>query len=195
LSIFGNNFPSNPVVTVGAVHESVSSATSSEIDIMVAAITPGNYTVTVYNAGQTQSASLPNGFTIDGAGGTTTTTSAGGTTTTTAPGGTTTTTSGGATTTTIAGGTTTTAGATTTTTANPATTTTAAGATTTTAQVTTTTGPGGTIAGPGGITLAPVSGSDPIGAVTVGEWPAFTASQLISDNGGSAGSAVDGVDV
>ena len=83
----------------------------------------------------------------------------------------------------------------TTTTANPATTTTAAGATTTTAQVTTTTGPGGTIAGPGGMTLAPVSGSDPIGGVTVGEWPAFTASQLISDNGGSAGSAVDGVDV
>ena len=95
LSIFGNNFPSNPVVTVGAVHESVSNATSSEIDIMVAAITPGNYTVTVYNAAQTQSASLPNGLTIDGAGGTTTTTSAGGTTTTTAPGGTTTTTSGG----------------------------------------------------------------------------------------------------
>jgi serine protease len=195
LSIFGNNFPSNPVVTVGAVHESVSNATSSEIDIMVAAITPGNYTVTVYNAGQTQSASLPNGLTIDGAGGTTTTTSAGGTTTTTAPGGTTTTTSGGATTTTVAGGTTTTAGATTTTTANPAPTTTAAGATTTTAQVTTTTGLGGTIAGPGGMTLAPVSGSDPIGGVTVGEWPAFTASQLISDNGGSAGSAVDGVDV
>jgi subtilisin family serine protease len=195
LSIFGNNFPSNPVVTVGAVHESVSSATSSEIDIMVAAITPGNYTVTVYNAGQTQSASLPNGLTIDGAGGTTTTTSAGGTTTTTAPGATTTTTSGGATTTTIAGGTTTTAGAATTTTANPATTTTAAGVTTTTAQVTTTTGPGGTIAGPGGMTLAPVSGSNPIGGVTVGEWPAFTASQLISDNGGSAGSAVDGVDV
>jgi len=195
LSIFGNNFPSNPVVTVGAVNESVSNATSSEIDIMVAAITPGNYTVTVYNAGQTQSASLPNGLTIDGAGGTTTTTSAGGTTTTTAPGATTTTTSGGATTTTVAGGTTTTAGATTTTTANPATTTTATGATTTTAQATTTTGAGGTIAGPDGMTLAPVSGGDPIGGVTVGEWPAFTASQLISDNGGSAGSAVDGVDV
>jgi serine protease len=199
LSIFGNNFPANPIVTVGAVHESVSSATSSEIDIMVAAITPGNYTVTVYNAGQTQSASLPNGLTIDAAGGTTTTTSAGGTTTTTASGGTTTTTAAGAgtTTTTSAGGTTTTTspGGTTTTTANPATTTTAAGVTTTTAQVTTTTGPGGTIAGPDGMTLVPVAGSNPIGGVTVGEWPAFTASQVISDNGGSAGSAVDGVDV
>jgi subtilisin family serine protease len=199
LSIFGNNFPSNPVVTVGAVHESVSSATSSEIDIMVAAITPGNYTVTVYNAGQTQSASLPNGLTVDGSGGTTTTTSPGGTTTTTAQGGTTTTTAGGAatTTTTSAGGTTTTtaAGGTTTTTSNLATTTTAAGTTTTTAQVTTTTGPGGTIAGPDGMTLAPVSGSNPISGVTVGEWPAFTASQVISDNGGSAGSPVDGVDV
>jgi hypothetical protein len=199
LTIFGDNFPANPVVTVGAVHESVSSATSSEIDIMVAAITPGNYTVTVYNAGQTQSASLPNGLTIDGSGGTTTTTSAGGTTTTTAPGGATTTTAGGAgtTTTTSAGGSTTTtsAGGTTTTTANPATTTTAAGITTTTAQVTTTTGTGGTIAGPDGMTLAPVSGSNPIGGVTVGEWPAFTASQVVSDNGGPAGSAVDGVDV
>jgi subtilisin family serine protease len=172
LSIFGNNFPSNPVVTVGAVHESVSSASSTEIDIMVAAITPGNYTVTVYNATQSQSASLPNGLTIDGAGGTTTTTSAGGTTTTTAPGGTTTTSSPGG-----------------------ATTTTAPGATTTTAQVTTTTGPGGTIAGPDGMTLVPVSGSNPIGGVTVGEWPAFTASQVISDNGGSAGSTVEGVDV
>jgi subtilisin family serine protease len=199
LTIFGDNFPANPVVTVGAVHESISSATSTEIDIMVAAITPGNYTVTVYNAGQTQSASLPNGLTIDGSGGTTTTTSAGGTTTTTAHGGTTTTTAGGAgtTTTTSAGGSTTTtsAGGTTTTTANPATTTTAAGVTTTTAQVTTTTGTGGTIAGPDGMTLAPVSGSNPIGGVTVGEWPAFTASQVVSDNGGPAGSAVDGVDV
>jgi hypothetical protein len=45
------------------------------------------------------------------------------------------------------------------------------------------------------MTLAPVSGGNPIGGVTVGEWPAFTASQVISDNGGSAGSAVDGVDV
>jgi subtilisin family serine protease len=199
LTIFGDNFPANPVVTVGAVHESISSATSTEIDIMVAAITPGNYTVTVYNAGQTQSASLPNGLTIDGSGGTTTTTSAGGTTTTTAHGGTTTTTAGGVgtTTTTSAGGSTTTtsAGGTTTTTANPATTTTAAGVTTTTAQVTTTTGTGGTIAGPDGMTLAPVSGSNPIGGVTVGEWPAFTASQVVSDNGGPAGSAVDGVDV
>ena len=199
LSIFGDNFPANPVVTVGAVHESVSSATSTEIDIMVAAITPGNYTVSVYNAGQTQSASLPNGLTIDGSGGTTTTTSAGGATTATTSGGTTTTTAGGAgtTTTTSAGGTTTTtsAGGTTTTTANPATTTTATGVTTTTAQVTTTTGLGATIAGPDGMTLAPVSGGNPIGGVTVGEWPAFTASQVISDNGGSAGSAVDGVDV
>jgi len=199
LSIFGNNFPSNPVVTVGAVHESVSSASSTEIDIMVAAITPGNYTVTVYNAGLTQSDSLPNGLTIDSSGGTTTTTSAGGTTTTTSPGGTTTTTAGagGTTTTTSAGATTTTTspGGTTTTTANPATTTTVGGTTTTTAQVTTTTGLGGTIAGPGGMTLAPVSGSNPVGGVSVGEWPAFTASQVISDNGGSAGSAVDGVDV
>jgi hypothetical protein len=45
------------------------------------------------------------------------------------------------------------------------------------------------------MTLAPVQGSNPIGGVTVGEWPAFTASQVISDNGGSTGSAVDGVDV
>jgi serine protease len=199
LTIFGDNFPANPVVTVGTVHENVSSATSSEIDIMVAAITPGNYAVTVYNAGQTQSASLPNGLTIDGSGGSPTTTLAGGTTTTAAPGGTTTTTAGGpgTTTTTSAGGTTTTtlAGGTTTTTGNPATTTTTAGVTTTTAQVTTTTGTGGTIAGPNGMTLEPVPGSNPIGGVTVGEWPAFTASQLVSDNGGPAGSAVDGVDV
>ncbi len=216
LSIFGNNLPANPVVSVGAVHESVSSASSSEIDIMVAAITPGNYTVTVYNAGQTQSASLPNGLTIDGTGGTTTTTAPGattttapGATTTTAPGATTTTTAGpggattttagpgGATTTTAAGGTTTTtsSGGATTTTGPGGTTTTAPGATTTTAQVTTTTGAGGTIAGPNGMTLAPVPGSNPMGGVTVGEWPAFTASQVISDNGGPAGSAVYGVDV
>jgi hypothetical protein len=45
------------------------------------------------------------------------------------------------------------------------------------------------------MTLVPVSGSNPIGGVTVGEWPAFTASQVISDNGGSAGSTVEGVDV
>jgi subtilisin family serine protease len=190
LSIFGNNLPANPVVTVGSVHESVSSATSSEIDIMVGAITPGNYTVSVYNAGQTQSASLPNGLTIDGSGGATTTTSPGGTTTTTAPGGPTTTTSAGGTTTTAAPG-----GTTTTTAPGGTTTTTSPGATTTTAQVTTTTGPGGTIAGPNGMTLAPVPGSIPMGDVTVGEWPAFTASQVISDNGASAGSAVYGVDV
>jgi hypothetical protein len=207
LSIFGNNFPANPVVTVGAVDEAVSSASSGEIDVMVAAITPGNYTVTVYNAGQTQSASLPNGLTIDGAGGTTTTGGAGATTTT-SPGATTTTTAGagatttttsgsGATTTTTAGVTTTTAaGATTTTTAaHPTTTTTAAAVTTTTAPVTTTTGPGGTITGPGGMTLAPVSGTDPISGVAVGEWPAVTANQINQGPGGSTGAAVTGVDV
>lgn len=206
LSIFGNNFPANPVVSVGAVDEAVSSATSSEIDIMVGAITPGNYTVTVYNAGRTQSASLPNGLTIDGAGGSTTTTSGSGATTTTAAratttttgagGSPTTTTSGnGTTTTTAAGATTTTSGAGGTTTTAAATTTTVPPTTTTTAQATTTTGPGGTITGPGGMTLAPVSGSDPISGVTVGEWPAFTANQVNQDPGGSVGAPVDGVDV
>jgi hypothetical protein len=43
--------------------------------------------------------------------------------------------------------------------------------------------------------LSPVSSSDPISTVPVGEWPAFTATQIIADNNASAGSPVDGVDV
>ena len=50
VSIFGNNLPPNPAVTVG-VGAAVQDATSSEIDVLVGAMTPGNYTVTVYNAG------------------------------------------------------------------------------------------------------------------------------------------------
>ena len=195
ISIFGNNLPSNPVVTIGAVNAAVSRATSSEIDIMVGAMTPGTYNVTVYNANQSQHASLANAVTIDGSGGTTTTTAGGGTTTTAAGATTTTaaatTTTAAATTTTVAGTTTTTAGATTTTAA--ATTTTSA--TTTTAPTTTTTLAGGNVVGPNGMVLAPVSGSNPLSAVPVGEWPAFTASQVLADNGQSAGTAVDGVDV
>ena len=155
-------------MTVGAELEAVSTATSTEIDVMVGAMPAGNYTVTVYNADKSQSASLLDGLTV-GTPGTTTTTAAGAKTTTT-EGGAATTTTGAATSTTGAG-------------------------TTTTRAATTTTGAGGTIAGPDGMVLAPVAAGDPISDIVVGEWPALTASQIISDNGAAAGSAVDGVDV
>jgi hypothetical protein len=45
------------------------------------------------------------------------------------------------------------------------------------------------------MTLAPVSGSDPISGVAVGEWPAITANQINQGPGGSTGAAVTGVDV
>ena len=198
VSIFGTNLPANPVVTVGSVDEAVSSASSTEIDVMVGAMTAGNYSVTVYNATQSQSSSLPDALTIGTP--STTTTSSGATTTTAAGGGSTTTTAGSGTTTTTAGGTTTTTASGTTTTTSVSTSTTT-GATTTTAATTTTTGstattgPGGTVTGPDGMVLSPVSSSDPISTVPVGEWPAFTATQIIADNNASAGSPVDGVDV
>jgi subtilisin family serine protease len=204
VSIFGSNLPADPVVTVGAELEAVSTATSTEIDVMVGAMPAGNYTVTVYNADKSQSASLLDGLTV-GTPGTTTTTAAGAKTTTTEGGAATTTTAGGAKTTTTEGGaattttpagakTTTTEGGAATTTTGAATSTTGAG-TTTTRAATTTTGAGGTIAGPDGMVLAPVAAGDPISDIVVGEWPALTASQIISDNGAAAGSAVDGVDV
>jgi hypothetical protein len=94
--------------------------------------------------------------------------------------------SGTAATTTPAGGTTT------------STTTTTAGTTTTTATTTagtTTTGPGGPLGETGGAVLAPVPSGSLISTVNVGEWPAFSAAQIIFDSGGSPGSAVPGVDV
>ncbi|HMK97868.1 MAG TPA: S8 family serine peptidase [Acidimicrobiales bacterium] len=194
VTIFGANLPNNPVVTVGSVDEAVATASPTEIDVMVGAMSAGNYDVTVYNAAQTESATLPNGLTIGSPG--TTTTAAGGSTTTTAGGATTTTVH--ATTTTAGPGTTTTTasnGTTSTTAAGGSTSTTSQPTTTTTTALTTTTGPGGTIVGPDGMTLAPVSANDPINSVPVGEWPAFTASQVIADNGAAAGSPVDGVDV
>jgi hypothetical protein len=45
------------------------------------------------------------------------------------------------------------------------------------------------------MSLARVPSSNPFSAVSVGEWPVFTAAQILSDNGARAGSAVDGVDV
>ena len=196
LSIFGNNLPSNPVVTVGAVGEAVASASPTQIDVSVAAMTPGTYPVTVYNAMQTQQATYPAGVTIgSGSGGSTTTTSAtgGGATTTTTTASTATTTSAGATTTTTTGALTTTT-APVTTTSPPAAATTTAPATTTSSGQTTTTGPGGTIA-VNGMTLAPVGAGDPVANVPVGEWPAFTAAQINYDIGAPLGTAVDGVDV
>jgi hypothetical protein len=202
VSIFGTNLPSNPVVTVGGVDEAVANATSTEIDIMVGAMTAGTYTVTVYNATQSQSASLANSLTIGTTSGTTTTTAAGGTTTTSAGATTTTTTTTSPTTTTTAAGgvTTTTAGATTTTTTAGTTTTVASttstsASTTTTARVTTTTGAGGTIDLPNNLVVTSVPSGDAISTVPVGEWPAFTASQVIADTGESAGAPVPGVDV
>ncbi len=197
VQVFGNNLPPNPVVEVGSQGEAVTSATSTEVDVTVGPMLAGTYSVTVYNSTQTQSASLSAALTIGSGSGTTTTTAAG-TTTTTAGSGTTTTTAGTTTTsstpTTVVGTTTTTTGATTTTSA-AGTTTTTAGTTTTTALATTTTGTGGTISQPNGSVLAPVAPSDSIGTVSVGEWPAFSASQIIADSGGSPGSSVPGVDV
>lgn len=189
VTIFGNNLPANPVVTVGATYEAVGSASSTEIDISVGAMTPGNYTVTVYNATETQSAALLDGLTV---GSPTTTTTAGATTTTSGSGTTTTVTT--APTTTTAATTTTTSATTTTATTVAGTTTTTMATTTTTSQATTTTGPGGTIVY-NGMTLSPVSSGQALSSVPVGEWPAFTASQVNQDNGAVSGTAVDGVDV
>jgi serine protease len=203
IQIFGNNLPTNPIAQVGVTYWPATWVSSTEVDVTVGAMSSGTYSVTVYNANQTQSATLNAALTIGSGSGTTTTTAGGGTTTTSSSGATTTTnattttttngtTTTGATTTTTAGGTTTTSAGTTTTTNG---TTTTGATTTTTSQGTTTTGPGGTINGPGGTTLAPVPSSDSINTVAPGEWPAFSASQIISDNNQSPGSTVDGVDV
>jgi hypothetical protein len=59
LRVLGTNFPSNPVVMLGAVTATVTSSSSTEIDVQVGCIAAGNYGVTVYNASQSQSASFP----------------------------------------------------------------------------------------------------------------------------------------
>jgi len=167
VQVFGNNLPANPIVYVGNQGEPVSTSSSTEIDVTVPAMLAGTYSVTVYNSTKSQSAALPRALTI-GSGTAATTTPAGSTTTST-------------TTTTTASTTTTTAGTTTT--------------TTTTTAGTTTTGPGGPLGETGGAVLAPVPSGSLISTVNVGEWPAFSAAQIIFDNGGSPGSAVPGVDV
>jgi hypothetical protein len=45
------------------------------------------------------------------------------------------------------------------------------------------------------MTLAPPAAADPLDNVGVGEWGAFTASQINADNGAVTGTAVDGVDI
>jgi hypothetical protein len=45
------------------------------------------------------------------------------------------------------------------------------------------------------MTLAPVSSSDAISSIAVGEWPAFTVAQILADTGGNPGAAVAGVNV
>lgn len=223
LSIFGNNLPPNPVVMVGAVDAAVSNATSGEVDVMVGPMPSGQYAVTVYNAAQTQSASLSDAVTVGSGGGggagttstsavTTTsltvTTTSSAVTTTGGPAPSTVPTTSLPTTTSLAGtstsvappttlpATTTTALPSVTTTSTPVTSTSSASTTTGVGAVTTTTaGPGGTVVGPDGMVLAPVAATDTLSGLSVGEWPALTASQLIADNGQSAGSAVSGVDV
>src|SRR5579875_787834 len=217
IQVFGNNLPPNPVVDVGDQGEAVTAATSTEIDVTVGAMSAGAYSVTVYNATKSQSATLSAALTIGPA-----TPSTAAPSTTTSPGVSTSTTSQPPPTTGSGSTTIPTATRTSSTTAvvapaitalSPSTSsttvapTTAAASTTTapvsspTTPATTAAPPGGFSPGPGGApsydgaTLQPVPTSSTLDVVAPGSWPAFSASQIITDNGQAPGSTVMGVDI
>ncbi|MGC8627267.1 MAG: hypothetical protein ACP5VR_06855 [Acidimicrobiales bacterium] len=199
VQIFGNNLPVNPIVYVGNQGEPVSMSSTSEIDATVPAMQSGTYNVTVYNAAQSQSATLTDALVIGSGTNVTTTTTAPATTTTTVPK----TVAPIETTTTTVPTTVTTAPATTTTTAQPTTTTTTIATTITTTTVATTTttlpgfvdGPDGTIDETDGVVLVPAASGSSITSVNTGGWAAITANQVVSDNNEKPGSSVLGTDL
>jgi hypothetical protein len=68
LTVFGSALPQNAVVKVGASYEPVLEQEPGYLDVVVVPLAPGTYTVTVWNAQQAASDTLPQALTVTSTG-------------------------------------------------------------------------------------------------------------------------------